>query len=675
MKLKLLTCFAWGLGAALLLGACSGGNPSGTPSGSETGTLPQAPSENGDDSLSEIITRATEAAEKAAAEGSTDEDRANARELIKAAIQALDDAVKRAQEAVRSATTAAERGAAERARSIAIRDQTTHTRTLNEASASFAWYGTTLARYQFAMGTAPTPRAATSVVTVNNRIPRTIRTSLTDSTLIANPAAFTSNTFKDVMYADGKEVFSTTDDAEGGDEFKVDGWVGWPDTEWTLEQTTYTGLKLTDTGIVIRTGGTTGPAAYTAPTSSANALYNSDFTDMRRDITKYVNDADGATNANDEFAAETPHGQNGWDLVLTFGEPLTTPVPVGVPVGEPSKHQASRMGNGDFYWRSFVPPHSSQSEPGGEYYSADAFNQPAGFESLGIYEVWLSNHAGTILNTEPNEGSGAIRCLDSSIGTSCPHDDEPFYLKYAAYGLFVFTPSAATFLGDDDSPDFGYKINGRAGRINTLHFGYSAFSTAAGQRTTDIGETISGGRYNGHTLAYETKGARDPSGDSLLISNLLRGDVVLTVSIPKGTGTGTLEGTLNNFHIWNEEGNYWTTYGDNFTVTLQEADISPNGSFVGSTETVATGYNEYTSRRTGGTGLNPVYTVTSSGIFKGNFYGPRNDNSDLEIAGSWTIGAKFGSDYSNPDLVSNGRRTDLRKSIYGSFGARQKPAQ
>ena len=154
---------------------------------------------------------------------------------------------------------------------------------------------------------------------------------------------------------------------------------------------------------------------------------------------------------------------------------------------------------------------------------ANAFNQPKGYRDLGTYEVWLSNHVGLDRKREPAPGR-TTTCPDRSRGTSCPNDDEHRYLKYAAYGLFAYTASTETFVIEGD-------CNGQVGRINTLHFGYSAFGTENGQKTEDIGQAITGGKFHGYALAYEVSGNNAPN---IVETKLLRGDVTLTVNIPKG---------------------------------------------------------------------------------------------------------------------------------------------
>ncbi len=622
MDTKLIAAFA--CGAALALGACSGGSPAAPAAGGPSDPGTDGPSDPGPDARTPAET--FDAAQKAAQEGL-----AKARRTVTAAVDRANGAVtaeakKAAQEEIKSARTELEDAVrAARALTAPAGDETRRysaigvaaqagddlaelTRALDGAADLFAWYGQGLARYRIPNGAVVVPNARTSTVEIE-RIDRTITV---DGTVKANPDAFTSDTFKDVMYADGKKVFSIADDGEGGDEFKVDGWVGWPETDWRLEEFIYAGLKLTDAGLVIRTGGTT---AF----DRASTIFVGDFIDMRRNLTRYANhgNVDGGRN---------PRGQNGWDLVLTFGKPHT----MSVPVGDSSRNlQSNWTGNGDFYWRSLVPADPSQLE-GGDHYAANAFLRPEGFRDLGTYEVWLSNHAGTDTNREPVAGSGRD-----------PHyiDDEPYYLKYAAYGMFLLTADTQTFRN-------GY--NGHASRISTIHFGYSAFADANGQKTTDIGEAIISGKFHGQTLAYEVQGGRTTT----INTKLLRGDVTLTVSIPKGTGAGTLEGTMSNFQQWHDD-KYWTAYADISSIALNSVDISEDGTFSGRVQATPSA----------------PFSSTGQGLLKGGFYGPRDDISDLEVAGSYTVGASCAPGRPCPNLGSQ-----AKKSVFGSFGAKQRPA-
>jgi len=642
MDTKLITALA--CGAALVLGACSGGNPpAGTP-GTDRGTPgdDNGDDDNGDSGSAERTTPQTEQQQlkaledqakaaigraTAAAAAGNSGDRPGARTEIETARKAIDDAVAEAR-----------RVSAANPNDLTAYDRLTRLQALQEtldddldgALDSLAWFGRTLARHELANGEAVTPREGTNVVTIS-RIDRTIPDPDNPNMQKRNPKAFCQksrepatcdeDTFKTVMYEEGKKVFSTADDGEGGDEFKVDGWVGWPETDWRLEAFIQTGLKLTDAGLVIRTGGTITIDGWPFQ------RYLVDYADMRRDMTRFANH--GGT------------GQNGWDLEITFDAPQTMPVPV-----QNKNWVASWQGNGDFYWRSIVPAARSQLDTDGKYYNANAFgDRPDGYEKLGVYEVWLSNHIGVDRGQEPAGGRAAACPVSGKIATSCPEDDEQYYLDYAAYGLFVLTADTENFLGSD--------YNGRASRVNTLHFGYSAFADSDGQRTKDISTAINSGKFYGSTLAYEVQGGRTSS----INTKLLRGDVVLTVNIPKGTGAGTLQGTMRNFQRWNEEGGYWTAYADRLAVTVNSTAINADGTFSG--RVAATPSNEWSSN--------------GQGLLKGSFYGPRTDSNDLEIAGSYTVGQSF-----VPHVVAQGAGfTNLgaqgRKGVFGSFAAKQRP--
>ena len=636
MDTKLIAALA--CAAALALGACSGGNPPAGSTGAESETPDVDPNggtpddDNGDDDNGDSGPTAAslERQAKAAIDRATNAapgERARVETEIETARKAIDDAVAEARRV--SAANPNDLTAYDRLTHL-LALQRTQTPFLDRALDSLAWYGRTLARYELANGAAVTPRESTNKAVIV-RIPRTIDTSATDSTQKRNPKAFCEksrepatcdeDTFKTVMYEDGKKVFSTADDGEGGDEFKVDGWVGWPETDWRLEAFIHTGLKLTDAGLVIRTGGT-----ITIP-GWPSQIFIVDYADMRRNLANYANQ--GGT------------GHNGWDLEITFDAPQTMPVP-NAPDGK--NWVASWQGNGDFYWKAIAPADEDmQLAADGKYYQEGAFLQPDGYKDLGTYEVWLSNHVGVDTKLEPAAGRVGT-CPDRSRGTSCPDDDEQYYLEYAAYGLFVLTADTETFRN-------GY--NGHAGRVNTLHFGYSAFADADGQRTTDIGTAITGGKFYGSTLAYEVQGGRT----STINTKLLRGDVVLTVNIPKGTGAGTLRGTMRNFQRWDEEGGYWTAYADRLAVTVNSTAISADGTFSGRVAAAPSG----------------EWSSNGQGLLKGSFYGPRADSDDLEIAGSYTVGQGFAP--GNPDqtnfpyLGSQGR-----KGVFGSFAAKQRPA-
>ena len=674
--------------AALALGACSGNNASGTTGGGGTGAGsgnnggPDGGNGNGGDGSNggngggdsnggaaptplqtaeteyekaqTAVTAAVNEAQRAVAAG-TEAARANAERLITAASMALAEAVRAADAAVAAAAdgSGVEVGAAARVRRQTLRLQSQRTDDLNAARDSLAWYGRNLVRYELASGEAVEPRESVNTATVV-RIPRTIpnvdnlpappRIPQNIYTQIPNPKRFDADTFKTVMYEDGNRVFSVVDDGEGGDEFKVNGYVNALTSSLEPDTRIHTGLKLTDGGLVIRTGGT---ATLGVDDYGTDGRTVADYTDMRRDITRFVSDTsgDGIVVPRDDDGNGSPldgiRGQNGWDLEITFDEPQTRSVPVDF--DDISNPVSSWTGNNAFYWRAIAPADPSQLDEDGDNYKANAFNQPKGYRDLGTYEVWLSNHVGLDRKREPAPGRTAT-CPDGSRETSCPSDDEHRYLKYAAYGLFAYTASTETFKAT---------FNGQLGRINTLHFGYSAFGTGEGQKTENIGQAITGGKFHGYTLAYEFSGI-NTAAPNRVSTKLLRGDVTLTVNIPKESGRrGTVEGTLNNFQQWNGENKYWTAYDiNNFTVALNSAAIGENGAFSGNTLASPT------------TDLNPSPAPQRGrGVYNGSFYGPRADAKDLEIAGSWTVGTRgtlFSAD---------------RKTIYGSFGAKQRPPE
>ena len=105
-----------------------------------------------------------------------------------------------------------------------------------------------------------------------------------------------------------------------------------------------------------------------------------------------------------------------------------------------------------------------------------------------------------------------------------------------------------------------------------------------------------------------------------------------------------MQGTMDNFQRWDEENEVWSAYVDNFAIALNSAAIGDSGTFSGTTQaTPSAGFN-----------------ASGAGVYKGSFYGPRADADELEIAGSWTVGS--------------GGNNDGSKDIYGSFGAKQRPA-
>ena len=602
MNVKLLACLA--CSTALLVGACSGGNPpagsgteSETPGGDTNGEAPD--DDNGDsgaDALDTLREQARQAIRRAnnapvGESAGARTERAGARTEIDNVKEAIADAVAEARRA--SAANPSDLTAYDRLNDL-ISFQRTQGEALDEALTSIAWFGNEVVRASIPNGEVIVPRDGTNVVTIGKagRTSRTITPSATGSSPQANDAAIKSTTFKAVMYEASKVLLSgggrKTSPTVTGDEFKVDGWISGMTPTSALDTNTQTELTLTNTGLQIRIGGA-----------------GSDYTDMRKKVTEPVNDRDG------DGTDDTLSGQNGWDLRIEFDEPKTTSV-------TDAKGPTSWQGNGDFYWKGIVKADESQLSSSGANFVSGTFTQPKtpeDFRDLGTYEVWLSNHIELDENLEPPAGA-------------YPVDDEHRYLSYAAYGLFTYKVDTET------APQAADRI----GRVQSMYFGYQAFADEDGKRTRDISKAISTGTFAGQTLATAIEASK---------TTLLRGNVSLTVSIPKDSGTGSVIGTLSGFEEWVGDTN-WKTYsvgGTAFTVTLDAATIMPNGSYSG----IATGA--------------PITGLGRSGVgkYEGNFYGPRTD-ADLETAGSWDVGP-------GTQRVGDGSRI-----IVGSFGAKQKSA-
>ena len=87
--------------------------------------------------------------------------------------------------------------------------------------------------------------------------------------------------------------------------------------------------------------------------------------------------------ANDPPAAD-PHG---WDLILTFGEPASSP-----------------EGNGEAYWAARLMPDPGQIAAGADADTRAKFLVGGRPYHIGTYKLWLSNHAGAETNLEPADG-------------------------------------------------------------------------------------------------------------------------------------------------------------------------------------------------------------------------------------------------------------------------------
>ena len=617
MKLAHLAALACGL--ALLLGACSSNNASGTTTGGSAGPDADTGTDGGGtgggadgtgDGMDDGKSTEQRAAEDAvaAALAATSE---NSAARIKAARDALQAWVDAAQAALTAANADSENPAAIGAATRMLNDARAYKeeqdKALSEREASFAWYGRELVRHSFAHGEAVRPAATRAMV---ERTDRGKEGSLGGEDNNTNP--FTARKYSS---ENPKKVFSGA-----GDEFEVQGYVVQHDAKANWDSSVISGVRLTNTGLEMRTGYVLGTRDFDNDGVVLPVPLPDDgvYTDMKA-------------------KADATSDITWQDLEITFVEPQSAPV---------GDKYASWNGNGDFYWRSIVPLDKTQ-EPGGTNAAATNFhNIPAGYRSLGTYELWLSNHIGVETNLEPEAGETAVCPVSGERKSSCPEDDVNLYLDYAAYGLFAYV-EAADFLtaGADEAARSGARA-GRGGRISSMHFGYEAFGTGDDERTTNIDTAITSGTFRGETIAYAFRGDAD-SDAGITDSMLLRGDVSLTVSIPKTTGTGTLEGELTNFEEW-FDGRVWRSY--NLEVTLNDGtadadpvDIGTDGSFAG----VAT--------------ASPTTNLDNSGAgrFYGNFYGPRT-STGLEAAGSWQIGIDD----------QPGTATDYY--VVGSFGAKQR---
>ena len=661
MNWKLIAALA--CGTALLLGACSSNNPTGTSSGGTgTGGTGTTTDGNGDgdgggdggtesSELQEARTAYTNArtavsrATMAAQDATTEEDRAEARRLVGLARAAITDAVNKAQAAVDAVGAGAEY---DEARGNAITFQNTVTAyqraelpKLVAAEGPLFWFNGELVRRAIADGSVRVPADGENKLRGPNdgirRTSRTKDTSATDTTQIANtePLTVKSADFKAIMYADGKEVFSVSDDAEGGDEFRVDGYVSPLHSSVDADFALKTGLKMTADGPEIRTGGTVIAAAAGGgrpPDSAIIGGLHGNYLDLRKKVTQGI----GAG------ALDTA----GWDLLIKFDEPQTrSAASVAAPRGI-----TSWAGNSEFHWRAVARPDPRQLDPAQtDYYAAGTFTQLKGYERLGTYDLVLSNLVDVDRRLEPVSGSGL---------PANPDDDENYYLKYAAYGIFRF--EADPMLG-------GFATNNelsRYSRVQAMHFGYEAFKDETGKKTTDIGKALDG-TFRGMTSAFAFKGTKfsgATGGTEDFESKQLRGDVELKVTIPKSTGSGTLIGTMSNFEEWN--GQYWKAYSDTFKIAFDNGtvdtamSIGDDGKFTGKARLTAGAADALTAGATG--------TVNESGIGEvtGSFYGPKDDADDLEIAGSWVLG----------HLSGTVGRLSTKWNVVGSFGAKQRPA-
>ena len=297
------------------------------------------------------------------------------------------------------------------------------------------------------------------------------------------------------------------------------------------------------------------------------------------------------------------------DLTIDFGTPSPDP-----------------DGEAGYYWESLIPSSPDQPKPAiGDATHRWIPGKVANFvdpergngEYRGEYRLWLSNYGGLDLGADAEDAS----------------DDSHRYLQYAAYGLFTFTDYLTS--------------NVRPARMQGFHFGYDAFSDAAGMRTTDLTTPITA-TFMGRASAM----VMEPHSDRSQVERLIRVRGDLTMNAVIG-GANTITGMIDNFE--QPAGRAWGPYAPlTDSVRLTNGTINADGSYEGGTTVDAAASH-----------------LWDDGAFGGNFYGPV---SDLETAGWWYLlprgytvppGTLTGADAQNfPG------RPDFRYSgVFGSFGA------
>ena len=604
-------------GAALALGACSGGNAPApaTPTEPGTGGEPGTGNGNGgtgdgdgngdadgktpeqrtfDTKLQEAQTALTMAqqqvmaAEDAARGATTDAERTAAQTLIANARTALTAAVTaaRALEALVPDGEAYRRGQAVDQVRRATAAQTSETAKLDAAGESVV-ITTGWAARSVLSRTAITPP-----VTITVDATRTLRRNA-DATADARTRLEVGD-FPAVMYEAGKIVIRDGADSSG-DRLRMRGYpliwaqtgTGGVSTNTGSQEITATvgqeyfdlffgGLKITSTGLAIDLGG----GAYPGP-----------------DMSLLPTTEDGDINSADDQA---------YDLALVFGTP-----------------SASSTGNSEHYWAAALTASDVQLENAAlKTALTDSNNQ---VRPLGTYHLRMSNHLG-----------GDKRLENPNDPVKSAEDDRNFYLSYASYGLFDYVSAGYV-------PNTGYA---RWSRIFPFAVGYDAFKDADDMKVTDVADAdeIINGRFTGRTIAEELKfvGTTGYFGtpNAPIAANrglMLRGDIALTATISGTEASNSVGGTISNLQSWDGTNEYWRAYAHFTSVTLQSGSIGDDGSFSG----VVTDPDGATVN-------------FRSGFYKGSFYGPL---SELETAGTWFVP-------SGPVATS---ATDT--VIVGSFGA------
>ena len=327
---------------------------------------------------------------------------------------------------------------------------------------------------------------------------------------------------------------------------------------------------------------------------------------------------------------------------------------VKVTFGTPS--QPSRGVNA-FYWRTRIPfPEGTTWETPNIVAKISDHGVPRGPDSdLGFYDLWISNFG------------GVDRGLEFDDGTAHPDDDEDRFLKYAAYGVFIYVDQLVS--------------TRTAARQQGFHFGYDTFANEDDLKTTDIAsDDVVEATFRGATTAvqYLLTKTQHPNRHEI------RGDITLNARI--GSGANTISGEITNLERLGSDG-AWTIFqslvsvdlganadrrdrlvlaGKDFpkvTVTLVDEPGTATDETGDQASTYAHDYSAYGATINadgsyeGGVFLqhwlteNEVwlekswdfdsYNATGTGassIFGGTIYGPRDgDFENIETAGYWYL--------------------------------------
>ena len=547
-------------GAALALGACSGGNPApatgnGGAGNGDGGTDPAGPDTRSDaakafdtalEAAKTAVTNANnlvKTAEDLAAAADTDEARTVAQAAIKAARDALANAVTLAQalEAQvpdEEGERIARLGEAGIQADAATKAQTDGEAKLRAAEGLTGWSGGALL-------SRAAPRTVVGVV-------RTARKEVDDDDYTDDgddlDTALTSDDIPAVMYEPGKILMRP---GQGG-----------------------SGDRLRMRGLLFRHGDSTNGGfddEHLMPVSGVDDPYFDNFlgglTITPSGLAVKFTVLNGYGGADLRIDADTSPlydtGQNQYDLALAFGRPSASPT-----------------GNAEHYWTAALMPTDDQAD------NAAVLKESGNTLPIGTYHVRLSNHVGVDTNLEPADPNDPPH----------PRDDTNSYLSYAAYGLFDFVEIGVT--------DFVHA------RMVPFAVGYDAFKDADGMKVTDVADAdkITSGKFKGRTIAEELV----HSGTTKLLppgatdgGRTLRGEIELTATISGTAADNSISGTISKLQQWDTKG-HWEDYEHFQTVMLgSSGDIAADGSFNGAI-----------------TDPDAAATVFAAGFYKGRFYGP-----------------------------------------------------